>query len=157
MKIQNLKLIIAILFLLPFVGCNSNRIYNETVTIPDNVWNKENKLKFSVAVQQIDIPYKLDVTVRHSEQYSSKNLWLFISTTTPSGKTQIDTLECQLADDIGKWQGDGAGDIWDVNIPFKKKIGFPEAGTYSIEIEQGMRTPQLPYIMEIGLQVEKLE
>jgi len=82
---------------------------------------------------------------------------LFIKTVFPNGKFSNDTLECVLADEKGKWLGTGLGDIYDNQIPFKRNVRFPMAGTYRFEIEQGMRTETVPLIMDVGLRIEKAE
>jgi gliding motility-associated lipoprotein GldH len=60
-----------------------------------------------------------------------------------------------LANDEGKWFGNGIGDIFDIKIPFKNKIHFSEYGVYRFEIEQGMRIENLPFILEVGFRVQK--
>jgi len=70
---------------------------------------------------------------------------------------QYDTLNCLLANDKGEWLGEGMGDIWDLSVPYKQSIGFPEKGQYTVEIKHGMRMQKVPMIMEIGLRVEKAE
>jgi hypothetical protein len=40
---------------------------------------------------------------------------------------------------------------------FKQNIRFPLKGKYSFSVEQAMRTPTLPMIMEIGMRIEKFE
>lgn len=138
-----------------FTSCKKNVVYQENVKIPDNIWDMNNIAVFKPTIDSINIPYNLNINVRHAHLYPSQNLWLFISTISPSGINQVDTFECLLADDKGKWLGDGAGDIWDVEIPYKQEIAFPEAGEYQIQIQHGMRMEKLPLIMEIGISIEK--
>jgi gliding motility-associated lipoprotein GldH len=80
-----------------------------------------------------------------------------VKTTFPNGKFSTDTLECILADEKGKWLGKGLGDIYDNQIPFKRNVRFPQAGTYVFEIQQGMRSDNIPLIMDVGLRIEKAE
>ena len=95
--------------------------------------------------------------MRNTQFYMAQNLWVFIKTSSPTNKVQYDTLNCVLADDKGQWLGSGMGDIWDITIPYKQSIGFPEKGQYTVEIKHGMRMDKLPMILEIGLRVEKAE
>jgi gliding motility-associated lipoprotein GldH len=118
-------------------------------------WPLNKAVKFEFDIATTKVPYNLYVNVRNSESYPYKNLWLFIRTKTPSGKVEVDSLDCKLADDTGKWLGDGAGDIWDNKIPFKNRVGFPEVGKYTVEIQHGMRSEPLPAVLEVGLLVEK--
>ena len=151
---KHLFILISLILPILFVSCNRNRVYEKNIEIPNSLWNKNYMTQYEFTIDKIDIPYNIYVNVRHSEMFASRNLWLFVTTTSVEGKTQRDTLNCTLADETGKWLGSGMGDIFDIQIPFKKKIGFPIKGMYKINIEHGMRMENLPLISEIGLRVE---
>jgi len=136
-------------------ACNKNKVFESNVTIPNMSWSMKEAVKFDFEIKSTQTAYNLFVNVRNTESYPYKNLWLFIRTKTPSGKVEVDSLDCKLADDTGKWLGDGAGEIWDNQIKFKQRVGFPETGKYTVEIQHGMRSEPLPAIMEVGLMVEK--
>ncbi len=147
-----------IIFLMIFaVSCNNNSIYKESKKVPNSIWDMNNILKFQANVEDVEQEYNIDIRIRHAEFYPSQNLWLFITTTAPDGVFQKDTLECILADQDYKWKGKGLGQIWDVKVPFKKDIKFIEKGEYLFEIQHGMRLEQLPQIMEIGVEINKLK
>ncbi len=148
-----LVVVMSVFFL---ISCDSNKIYESNVEIPDGIWDMENVAQFKFPIEETTVPYNLKVNVRNTQFFQSKNLWVFIKTTSPSNKTQYDTLNCILATDKG-WIGEGMGDIWDISIPYKQSVGFPEKGDYTVEIKHGMRTEKLPMIMEIGLRVEEAE
>ena len=83
------------------------------------------------------------------------NLFVFLITQYPDGKTTSDTLECILANGKGEWLGKGAGDIFDMTIPLKKSMRFPLTGKYKFTFEQAMRTDPLPLIMDFGFEIKK--
>lgn len=150
------------ILLLTFTGiiifsCDSKKIYESNVEIPNGVWNLEHVAKFKFPIEKTEIPYNLKVNVRNSQHYLYQNLWLFIKTTSPSQKSQYDTLNCVLANDKGKWLGSGISNVFDITVPYKQAVGFPEKGTYTVEIRHGMRMKDLPKVLEIGLRVEKAE
>jgi gliding motility-associated lipoprotein GldH len=66
-----------------------------------------------------------------------------------------DTVECQLADETGKWLGEGSGDIWDNQILFKKRTRFPLPGKYTFSYQHAMWLENMPCVMEIGMRIEK--
>ena len=146
-----------LLFILFFSSCDSNRIFEENQTIPENEWGSDNILKFNVEVVDTVSPTNFYVNVRNSDGYPYNNLFLFIKTTFPNGKVSKDTLECVLADEKGKWLGSGMGDIYDNQIPFKRNVHFPIKGKYTFEIQQGMRADKIPLIMDVGLRIEKAD
>lgn len=155
-SLEQLKYI-ALLFLFTLSSCDQNRLYEENKTIPDNLWDKSNIVSFEVDVQDTITPHHFYINVRNADGYPYSNLFMFITTKFPNGKIAKDTLECILADDKGKWLGDGLGDIWDNQIPFKKNVRFPLKGKYIFELEQAMRVDQLPLIMDVGLRIERRE
>lgn len=136
-------------------GCDSKRIFEDNKDIPDYLWDVKNKISFDVNIEDTTSLYNLYVNVRHATHYQFANLYLFVNITFPNGKTRMDTVECVLADETGKWKGDGMGDIWDNQILWMPKVRFPLTGKYNFQYEQAMRMEKLPFIMDLGLRVEK--
>jgi gliding motility-associated lipoprotein GldH len=89
--------------------------------------------------------------------YPFSNLYLFITTTAPSGDFVKDTVDVILADEKGKWKGRGLGDIWDLQQLYKQNVRFAQRGTYHFEYVQAMRMEKLPFILDVGLRVEKAD
>lgn len=125
--------------------------------MPESGWAQTNTVKFDVEIKDPATPANFYINVRNADGYPYANLFLFIKTVFPNGKHSTDTLECILADEKGKWLGTGLGDIYDNQIPFKRNVRFPIAGTFRFEIEQGMRLETVPLILDIGLRIEKSE
>jgi gliding motility-associated lipoprotein GldH len=140
-----------------FASCDSARIFEQNQQIPESGWEQVNSVKFDVDIKDPSSPVHFYVNVRHADGYPYSNLFLFIKTVFPDGKSSNDTLECVLADDKGKWLGSGLGDIYDNQIPFKRNARFPVAGKYHFEIQHGMRPENVPLIMDVGLRIEKAE
>ena len=130
---------------LVLTSCDKNRIFEKNTEIPDMSWDKNNILKFDVEINDTLSPDNIYINVRNASQYQFSNLFLFLKTRIPDGKASRDTVELTLANEKG-WLGDGAGDIWDNRILFKKNFHFPQAGTYTFELEQGMRINPLPLL-----------
>lgn len=145
------------LCLLLLSACDSGRIFEQNTTIPESGWDSSNVVKFNVDIKDPAAATNFYVNVRNADGYPYSNLFLFIKTKFPNGKQATDTLECILADEKGKWIGKGLGDIYDNQIPFKRNVRFPMAGVYTFEIEQGMRSRNIPLIMDVGLRIEKAE
>lgn len=154
---MNKKILIISILALILSACNSNQIYNEQVEIKNGIWNKDSIIKLKFQINELDPFYNIYISLRAGSMYPAQNLWLFIETVSPSGKIQTDTFEAFLADDKGKWLGDCMGEICDFEIPFKYMIKFPEQGNYNMKIQQGMRRENLPFVMETGIIIEKME
>jgi gliding motility-associated lipoprotein GldH len=146
--------------LLFLFSCDSNRVFEENVSIEKNVWELNQIPSFEYHNADTVSKVNILVNVRHSSSYPFSNLWVFVSTSLPNGTIKKDTLECVLAEKNGKWLGSGLGGIWDIQCQLKT-VQLGEDGLYTFNIEQAMRhgdlakIEMLPGIMEIGLRIEK--
>lgn len=135
------------------VGC-TDVMFQQSEQIPNKNWEQERNISFDVEVLDTMKSFDFYIDLRTESTYSYANIFMFVNTTFPSGKTARDTVECILADKTGRWLGSGLGDIKDNHILFKENIRFPNAGTYTFEFEQGMREDQLAGILDLGISIE---
>jgi gliding motility-associated lipoprotein GldH len=143
------------LSVLVFVSCDPGRVYEKNIRIPDGIWSRNNSVSFEVIVEDTITPHNLYINVRNAGLYPLSNLYLFVTTIAPSGHTIKDTVQIILADEKGKWLGDGLGDIWNTQRLYKAQVRFAQKGKYLFEFEQAMRLEKLPYILDVGLRIEK--
>jgi gliding motility-associated lipoprotein GldH len=94
-------------------------------------------------------------TIRNSSSYPFRNIFLFVTTTSPAGASITDTLEYMLADEKGNWYGKGIGDIHELTVQYKSNIYFPEKGIYSFKVQHGMRVEDLSGIYDFGIRIVK--
>ncbi|MEI6122781.1 MAG: gliding motility lipoprotein GldH [Bacteroidota bacterium] len=153
-KIGILLVFIASSFLF---SCNSNVIFDKNKQIENSVWKSSDIVKFTVPIADSVQPYNFYINLRNSTDYQYSNIFLFIKTFYPNGKISIDTVECYLADNNGKWLGKRSGRVVDNRILFRKAVQFTHAGTYSFEFEQAMRIDDLAGIEDFGIRIEKFE
>ena len=155
LPIRNLFfLYLAFLFFF-LVSCDSKRFYEENKSLENGVWLNTNSQVFTMNVADTLARYDLYLNVRNDGVYPYSNLYLFIHTTLPGGKTAIDTVECQLADPDGKWRGSGLGNLKFNRFLFRKGMLFPRKGQYTFSLEQAMRAKELKGIRDIGIRIEK--
>ncbi len=138
-------------------SCNNNVVYSKYEKLPEDGWKADNKLTYKVTVDDVTNLHNVFITVRHADSYPYNNLFVFLKTEYPDGKTSIDTCELILANQKGEWIGNGSGEIWDNKIPLKQNVKFRQAGNYTFTFEQGMRTNPLPLIMDFGMAIEKVK
>jgi gliding motility-associated lipoprotein GldH len=146
-----------LLFSFLLSSCDPHRVFEKNIELPDYTWDIKNKPTFEVKVEDTVALHNFYVNIRHASHYPYANLYLFVQIQFPNGKKSKDTLECIFADPTGKWKGEGMGDIWDNSILWKSNVKFPLKGNYIFEYEQAMRTTQVPFVMDVGLRVEKAE
>ena len=92
-------------------SCDNSVVFEDNVKLPENRWEQKNAIQFTVDIQDTINPHNLYINLRNAGGYQFSNIFLFFTTTSPSGKMERDTLELTLADASGKWLGDGMGDI----------------------------------------------
>jgi gliding motility-associated lipoprotein GldH len=144
-----------LVMILALSSCQQGNVFQDVKDVPDARWNKNQVYSYNFTIEDTLQPYHVLLNVRNTTQYKYRNLFLFIETTSPRGNTVRDTFECVLANERGRWYGSGWGDIYENEIPYKKYIRFPHSGTYSIEIQQAMRTNNLKHITDIGVIIRK--
>lgn len=157
LNVKGMKALAFLLLLSVLISsCNKNVVYSKYISFDNNEWFSKNKVTFDVDIEDLQSFNDVSIMVRHADAYPYNNLFLFLETKYPDGKTTRDTLECILANSKGEWLGNGAGDIYDMTIPLKKNVRFPLKGKYQFTFEQAMRTDPLPLIMDIGFEVKRI-
>lgn len=136
-------------------ACSHREAFYRFHSMAESVWHKDSVIRFEVAVHDTVSLHDVFVELRNTEQYPYKNIWLFISVQKPSGEVRRDTLECQLADDFGKWYGKGLS-LYEVSIPCGSDVVFPQSGSYIYTVTQAMRDDLLQGISDVGLKIEKI-
>ena len=136
-------------------SCNNNVVYTNSIPIPAKKWDLMNIPSFSVPIEDTLKSNNVIFTIRTGSSYPYRNIYLFVHTRSPDGKSITDTLEYFLADEKGKWYGKGFGDIHQLNLPYKSNVYFPVSGTYEFSIQHGMRIEQLNDVYDFGIRIEK--
>jgi gliding motility-associated lipoprotein GldH len=119
-------------------------------------WKLMDMASFNVSITDTLHGNNVFFTIRNGSSYPFRNIYLFVSTTSPDGKKITDTLQYNLADEKGKWYGRGFGDIHELNLPYKSNVFFPLKGTYVFKIQHGMRIENLNGVYDFGLRIEKI-
>jgi gliding motility-associated lipoprotein GldH len=136
-------------------SCDSKRFFEENKSLENGVWMNTNSQVFTVNIADTLARYDLYLNVRNDGIYPYSNLYLFIHTTLPGGKTATDTVECQLSNPDGKWRGSGLGSLKFNRFLFQREMAFPRKGQYRFELEQAMRVKELKGIRDVGIRIEK--
>ncbi|HBB91979.1 MAG: hypothetical protein A2X22_09415 [Bacteroidetes bacterium GWF2_49_14] len=148
-------IVIILLTLVLTASCAKRNLYLRNVPVGREGWPVEQIMRFEVTVTDTSNPYNMYLQVRNDGRYEYSNLWLFVTTHSPTGAMIRDTLECKLADEQGRWLGRGSGGRYSLEMPYRYTIRFPNSGMYLIEIEHGMRTSVLNYITDLGIRIQK--
>lgn len=152
---RNLILFLPVSFLI-LSSCGKNVVYTDSVAMADNTWPLMNLPEFRVPISDTLNGNNLFFTLRTGSDYPFRNIYLFVTATSPEGRNITDTFQYYLADDKGKWYGKGFGDIHELKLPYKSNIFFPLKGEYLFKIQHGMRSENLMGVYDIGFRIERI-
>lgn len=136
-------------------ACGRNVVFTDSVQMSGKTWKLTDIPVFRIPVKDTVNSNNIFFTIRTGTSYPFRNIYLFVTTASPDGKSVTDTLQYELADEKGNWYGKGFGDIHELKLPFKSNVFFPVSGTYQVNIQHGMRVKDLKGVYDIGLRVEK--
>ncbi len=154
-QISKYSLIFTLASLTCLLSCNRNVIFTGTHDMPDKTWKLTDTQVFEVPVTDTVTRNNVFFTIRTGSSYPFRNIYLFVSTTSPGGSVMTDTLQYFLSDDKGNRYGKGFGDIRELNLPYKSNVFFPVKGVYRFRIQHGMRVGDLKGVSDFGLRIEK--
>jgi len=131
--------------------------FEKNVQIPKHEWEYNFQPEINFTITDTVSAYNVFVTLRHTDAYAYKNIWLYISTQQPGNNNiQKERFEFTLQNQNGEWIGTGMSDIWEVRLPLFETIRFTKQGNYTIRLQQTMRDNPLLHIMNTGIRIEKV-
>jgi len=157
MRKQISNIILLFGFLIMLNACKMNSIYDESISIENSSWYKDDLAKFEVAIDDTIQSYDFYINIRNTTDYRYSNLYVFLITRYPNRNVSRDTIEFVLADIEGKWFGKGWGAVKENSVLLSSNMRFPLKGTYEFKIQQAMRQDTLDGISNIGIRVTPSE
>jgi gliding motility-associated lipoprotein GldH len=137
------------------MSCGRNVVYTDSSAMQGKTWRLKDIPVFKIPIKDTINSNNIYFFIRTGSSYPYRNIYLFVRTTAPDGKSMTDTLQYDLADEKGNWYGKGFGDIHELKLPYKSNVFFPVSGEYQINIQHGMRIEDLKGVYDFGLRVEK--
>lgn len=148
--------LIAILLSSIFIGgCEQSRVYDRNNTLPKEGWHYGKALTYEVSILDTAIAYNMYINVRHTDAYPYNNLWLKLNTTLPNGTIQENKINVELSSPTGEWTGNCIDGICYSTVLVQPNFQLLQKGNYIFSLEQDMRMNPLPYLMDIGIKIEK--
>ncbi|MBO4665852.1 MAG: gliding motility lipoprotein GldH [Paludibacteraceae bacterium] len=132
-------------------SCAVNTQYSEFRTLPVGGWEADSALTFTFDAAALTSPCDILLCIRHTETYPYQNMWLFCALDNDSTRILTDTLEFYLADDRGRWLGNGGLKLIEMPVLFAENYQLPDSGLCTFTIQQGMRETQLRGVRDVGL------
>ncbi len=132
-------------------------MFEKSTSFTKHEWKTSEKPTFNFTIQDTVSLYNIYVVVRHDDAYHYNNLWLNIATEAPGSKSINQQVELTLANNAKGWLGTGMDDIFEhririTNAPIKLK-----KGDYHFALQHIMREDPLPFVLSVGIRVEKVQ
>ena len=146
-----------IVLLIATTGCIQMNLYEKQVPIPSQKWSNQYSPEFKFLIKDTSSRFRIFVVIRHTDLYQYNNLWVRIGLKEPGvDSVRHQNLNLQLADNQ-KWFGTGVDDIYEVRTLINPSAYFKSPGEYTFSISQIMRINPLPYILDVGIRIEKID
>lgn len=152
MKKTGLLIGLAVVGLGSICSCWQTDVYNEFNTLPRNGWFKRDVQRFTPESPDSTGRYDLYLTLRHNGDYAYRNLWLFVSYTGADGEQKTDTVNCELADEFGRWSGGGWGSYYQQELLLDDCFRFV-GKEQVVTIQQAMRDDRIRGISDVGIRI----
>lgn len=135
-------------------ACHRHIYYIDIQPIPKEKWKIQRPLTFEIDINDTVAYYNMYINLRNSTNFETQNFYVFMKTKYPDGYTVQDTLGFILCDKFGRWTGKGHGRLKDNKFLFQPKVRFPQKGTYTFTVYQGMRVDEVRGISDFGITLE---
>ena len=145
------------LFLLIIVfmaSCSNKNVYEKYKKFDNVSWNRFDVIEFEFPVKKNE-PYDFFFLLRHHTYFPFSFIDINITIYTPDGEIRSRDYHYNLKTNKLEWMGKGMGELWDIELPIRKKMIFNESGNCRILVENKMSKVETPGIMEVGIKVKK--
>lgn len=139
------------LLLASVCSCRQNDVYNEFHSLPGSGWFKRDVQRFTPESSDSTGCYNLYLALRHNGDYAYRNLWLFVSYKGENGMLKTDTVNCELADEFGRWSGGGWGFYYQQELLLDDCFRFGQEQV--VTIQQAMRDDRICGISDVGIRI----
>ena len=112
------------------VSCGRTDVYNEFNTLPKNGWFKRDVQRFTPEVPD---------TVNRYDVYLSL--------------LKTDTVNCELADEFGRWSGGGWGSYYQQEVLLNDDFRFSGEKEHVFTVQQAMRDDRIRGISDVGIRI----
>ncbi len=151
-----LVMVMGLIFASTFMGSckvDPSVVKDTFAGIEDGVWEWKEIQKFKFDIKKADYYYNIDVNLRITGKYAYSNLWM-IGVLKGEGKSDTLQFQAELADETGRWLGQGNGNVLTYRIPFKQNV-ILKPGKYEFYLKQNVRTEKLGGITDVGIRVSE--
>lgn len=137
-------------------SCDQREPYFQYNELKEAAWKQHDTLFFTIdsASYEVGIPYNLYLEVTNNVNYPYQNIWFFTWDNVVNDSVyEHREKEYSLADEFGKWNGEGFGSLYQSTFMYKDHVVFVKNRDVQIKILHGMRDEELSGIEKIGIRL----
>jgi gliding motility-associated lipoprotein GldH len=149
--------VVVMILILFFSSCEDGHVYEKYKKIPNYNWNYNESIPFEFSIDDTNALYNIYLNIRNAGIYPYSNIWIVATRQDATGQITKKRYEFILANPDGSWTGNGLGDIIDNRYILEERVKLRHTGEYRYSFHHEMRTDNLPAIMDVGLEVEKVK
>ncbi len=155
MRIKKNSLFILLLILLG--ACVEQVPYSNYQLIRGGKWEKDHLVSFDMDSLDVDhgAPYEVQLSVMHSNRYAYRNLTLVVEHNLIDTTLVADTLHLTLADEHGKWLGNGAAGLYQYDIVLRQHLLLDSTRNYRVIVGHDMRDNPLRGVERVGVTIDR--
>lgn len=151
-----MRTLVILFLLLSLFSCNNDSFYSKSHAFKNNTWGRNVKPSFTVAIQDTNQLYDFILTLRTTTSYKYNNLWIFLNTTPPKGRSVREPYEIKTCYPDGSWIGKKTGTIVEHALIFKRRK-VPCKGKYTFSLEQGITDKFIDDVLDISLEIKRIK
>ena len=126
--------------------------YSEFMQLPDDGWAYGDTIDFLARGNKLTDAGTMSVAIRHNEKFLYRNLWLELSYKDSIGNSHIDSVNIELADAYGRWNGSGIGEAYQCAVQVSRSVIVSDSTM--VRIRHIMRLDTIKGIEQIGVTIE---
>ena len=151
---HRIAFIFILIFCLFIASCNE--VYRHHVDdFPNFGWEKQRVLEYDLFIEDSDSDYELIISFRHIYGFTFESVPVSISIEGSEGKVFESVENIIVFDSNNKMLSECAGDYCDLDQALPSPISFQAPGAYTISLQHQFEADVLPYVMEVGIILDK--
>lgn len=152
---HSIRFLFFVLLLSVLTSCAEDEVYYHFHHISGGKWYHDSRLTFRIDTLEL-LPskrYDVAIEITSNRSYPYRDLWMQISHDFTDTLFHTDTLHYRLADEYGRWLGNGAGGLNQLSLPYLSSIMPDTIRSHALYIRQIMNDDPLGGVEKIGVKV----
>jgi gliding motility-associated lipoprotein GldH len=138
-------------------GCGKKEdiVFEKKHDFQKQEWAYADSLNFTFDIADTATLYDIVLDIGHRTDFPYQNLYTQIGLNFPTGQRAQQLVNIDLADNTGKWFGEGSGDLRHYEVNIQTNAFFNQIGKHSYTLTQFMRSDILRGVESLAFKLIK--